>query len=265
MLLRQRCFGVACGYANANDAADLKVDPTHKLLVGRDLVAGPALAFQPMVSRFEKIVGPRDLYGLTQAPADVVIAAQQGRLEKRIRRLTEKARVRSKATGESAQAFGETRYAAKSWPRKRRVILKAEAVRFTGRAPRDNPRFVVTNSPQSPRRVYAIYRERGDVENRLIALHSGLGFDRRSCTDFWADAFRVLLTTAGVVLLQALRARLAATQAATLQVSTLRERLFMLGAHVQVSARRIVLSPPGTFPWLALWPSLALALGASRG
>ncbi len=388
-LLRQRCYGLACGYPDANDAAQLKADPIHKLLVGRDPVTGPALASQPTLSRFENAVGPRDLYRLTQTLADVVIAHHQARLahtrvgritidldptedpthgqqelsffnghynhwcylpvvgtltfngermqhlvtallrpgnapatrggmgvlrrlfaklrvafpharlrvrldggfaspavfrfleeegveylvamasnprlEKRIRRLLGKARMRSKATGESAQVFGETRYAAKSWKRKRRVILKAEVVRLAGRDPRDNPRFVVTNLPQSPRRVYEIYRERGDVENRLKELHYGLGFDRTSCTDFWANAFRVLLTAAAYVLLQALRQRLAATPAATFQVSTLRERLFKLGARVQVSARRIVLHLPSAFPWLALWQSVALALGASPG
>jgi hypothetical protein len=388
-LIRQRCFGLACGYPDANDAAQLKADPIHKLLVGRDPERGPTLASQPTLSRFENAVGPRDVYRLTQTLAEVVIAHHQARLgpkrvrritidldptddpthgqqelsffnghydtwcylplvgtltfnaertqhlvtailrpgnahatagaigilrrllaklrvafpharlrirldggfatpaifrfleaegveylvamasnprlETRIRRLLGKARMRSKATGASAQVFGETRYAAKSWKRKRRVIMKAEVVRLAGRAPRDNPRFVVTNLPQSPRRVYAIYRERGDVENRLKELHYGLGFDRTSCPRFWANAFRVLLTAAAYVLLQGLRARLAATPAADLQVSTLRERLFKLGARVQVSARRIVLHLPSTFPWLALWQAVALALGASPG
>jgi hypothetical protein len=265
-LIRQRCFGLACGYADANDAARLKADPIHKLLVGRDPVAGTTLASQPTLSRFENIVGPRDLYRLTQTLADVVIAAHQARLaHKRVRRLLGKARMRSRTTGATATLFGETRYAAKSWGRKRRVIMKAEVVRLTGRDPRDNPRFVVTNLAQSPRRVYALYRERGDVENRLKELHYGLGFDRTSCPAFWANAFRVLLTAAAYVLLQGLRARLATTPAATLQVPTLRERLFKLGARVQVSARRIVLHLPSAFPWLALWQAVALALGARLG
>ena len=65
-LIRQRCFGLACGYADANDAAQLKADPIHKLLVGRDPITGPALASQPTLSRFENAVGPRELYRLTQ-------------------------------------------------------------------------------------------------------------------------------------------------------------------------------------------------------
>jgi hypothetical protein len=36
-LLAQRIFGIACGYADANDADQLADDPIHKLLLGRDL------------------------------------------------------------------------------------------------------------------------------------------------------------------------------------------------------------------------------------
>ena len=88
-LIRQRCYGLACGYADANDAAALKADPIHKLLVGRDPVAGAALASQPTLSRFENSVGPRALYRLTQTLADVVLAAHQARLARqRVTRIT---------------------------------------------------------------------------------------------------------------------------------------------------------------------------------
>ena len=43
-LLRQRVFGIACGYADCNDAARLADDAMHKLLLERDPIAGPALA-----------------------------------------------------------------------------------------------------------------------------------------------------------------------------------------------------------------------------
>ena len=46
-LLAQRIFGIACGYADANDADHLADDPIHKLLLGRDPIAGEALASQP--------------------------------------------------------------------------------------------------------------------------------------------------------------------------------------------------------------------------
>lgn len=388
-LIRQRCYALACGYPDANEAARLKDDPIHKLLVGRDPATDPALASQPTLSRFENAATTADLVRLTTALADAVIAHHQARLAgttvrrltidldptddpthgqqelaffnghyasycylpllgfltfndeaeqhlvtallrpgnvaaprgvqgvlarllprlraafpdatlrvrldggfaapalfdfleaegveylvamanntrlaKRVRRLMGRARMQSKATGATATLFGETRYAARKWSRKRRVIMKAEVVRLAERALRNNPRFVVTNLAQTPAHVYGLYRDRGDVENRIKELHYGLGLDRTSCSAFRANAFRVLLTAAAYVLLQALRQHLAATPCAGSQVGTLRERLLKLGTRVSVSARRIVLHLPTTFPWLAAWTTVALALGARAG
>ena len=46
-LITQRVMAIALGYEDANDAARLACDPIHKLLVGRDPVAGEDLASQP--------------------------------------------------------------------------------------------------------------------------------------------------------------------------------------------------------------------------
>src|SRR5262249_28062473 len=61
-LLRQRLFGIACGYADANDSARLAHDPVHKLLLDRDPVDGDGLAAQPTLSRFENAADTRSLY-----------------------------------------------------------------------------------------------------------------------------------------------------------------------------------------------------------
>ncbi len=384
-LVRQRVFGLACGYADCNDAARLAHDPLHKLLLDRDPLAGPALASQPTLSRFENTVGRRELFALGQELADLVIAhhrrrlrgratritidldptddpthgqqeftffnghydtwcylpvvatvtfngeaeqfavaavlrpgnaparrgaigvlrqllgklraafptavlrvrldggfasprlfafldaqqveyvvamASNARLEKRARRLMGKARVLSKATGQTAHLYGETRYAARKWTRKRRVIIKAEVVRHPGRDPKNNPRFVVTNLTDEPETVYEIYCQRGDVENRLKELQHGLEMDRTSCSRFWANQFRVLLTLAAYILFQELRRR-ARGPWATAQVSTLRERLIKVAVWVQRSVRRIVLHLPTAFPWLPTWRQLARAVGAA--
>ena len=39
-MFQQRMFGVACGYADGNDAARIADDPVFKLLAGRDPVMG---------------------------------------------------------------------------------------------------------------------------------------------------------------------------------------------------------------------------------
>ena len=115
--------------------------------------------------------GPRLLAFLDRAGVEYVVGLPGNpRLDKRIRRLLGRARVLFRTTGRATAVFGETRYAAKSWGRKRRVIMKAEVVQYPGRAPRDNPRFVVSNLTFAPEAVYAIYRQRGDVENRYKEL-----------------------------------------------------------------------------------------------
>jgi len=385
-LVRQRVFGIACGYADGNDAARLRHDPVHKLLLERDPLTGPALASQPTLSRFENAMGRQDLYLASLALADLVIAHHQARLKgradritidldptddpthgqqeltffnghydtwcylplvatltfnaeptqylvaavlrsgnspakrgalgllarlcrrlraafpgvalrvrldggfaspevldflegaeveyvvamasnarlvKRVRRLMGRARMRSKASGETEALFGETRYAARKWRRTRRIVMKAEVVRHPGRDPKNNPRFVITNLADPPEAVYQIYRERGDMENRLKELHHGLEMDRTSCPRFLANQLRVLLTAAAYILFQTLQAYAQGTTCADAQVSTLRERLLKLAAWVQRSVRRIVLHLPTTYPWLAAWRHIAVAVGAA--
>ena len=330
-LVRQRVYGIACGYADCNDAARLAQDPVHKLLLGRDPLAGPALASQATLSRFENAVGQQELYLAAVGLADLVIEQHRARLRgrarritldldptddpthgqqefsffnghydswgylpvvatltfnaeptqyavaallrpgnspakagaisllrrllarlrvafprarlrirldggfaspevfafleaagveyvvamasnvrlvKRSRRLMGRARMLSKASGQTEHLYGETRYAARKWPHKRRVIIKAEVVRHPGRDPKNNPRFVVTNLADAPERVYAIYCGRGDMENRLKELHQGLALDRTSCHRFLALAPG----------LSAVAARVAATDARRLAV-----------------------------------------------
>lgn len=81
-LFRQRLFGIACGYADANDAARLVNDPVFKLLSGREAVVGEALASQPTLSRFETGVRRADLLRLGEALAQTVIARHRRRKRK---------------------------------------------------------------------------------------------------------------------------------------------------------------------------------------
>ena len=385
-LVRQRVYGIACGYADCHDAARLAQDPVHKLLLERDPLAGLDLASQPTLSRFENAVGRQELYlagaGLAHLvieqhrrrlggrarritidldptddpthgqqefsffnghydswcylplvatltfnaePTQYVVAAvlrpgnspaERGaigllrrlgarlraafpkarlrirldggfaspevfafleaegveylvamasnvRLVTRSRRLMGRARMLSKASSQTEHLYGETRYAARKWTRKRRVIIKAEVVRHPGRAPKNNPRFVITNLPDAPEAVYQLYCGRGDMENRLKELHHGLAMDRTSCHRFLANQFRVLLTVAAYILFQSLQAHAQGTACADAQVSTLRERLFKLAAWVERSVRRIVLHLPASGGWLTTWRQLALRVGAA--
>ena len=87
-LLSQRIFGLACGYADCNDAARLAQDPVHRLLVDRDPIAGDPLASQPTLSRFENAVGPRDLYRMGETLVATVIDRHRLRLGRKCRQVT---------------------------------------------------------------------------------------------------------------------------------------------------------------------------------
>lgn len=200
-----------------------------------------------------------------EAKVDYIIGIAENKvLTRRARRLMGRARRLSKRRGKTANVFGKTRYAAKSWKgRKRRVIIKGEVVRHEGRKPKDNARFVVTNLKRSPRHLYKkVYCYRGDIENRIKELHHGMEIDRTSCTDFLANQLRVLLTAAAYVLFQELRLSARGGEYARAQVSTLRERLLKLGVWLERSVRRVVLHLPESFAHLKDWMRIARSVGA---
>jgi hypothetical protein len=183
-------------------------------------------------------------------------------LEARIEPLMRAVRVLSAVSGKTETLFADISYQTKTWMKPRRLVVKAEVVRFPERAARDNDRYVVTNLTLKPERVYAIYRGRGDMENKIKELHHGLEIDRTSCTDFKANQLRVLLTAAAYVLMQEIRRQAAGTDLQAAQVSTLRDRLFKLGAWVERSVRRIVIHLPLSYPWAPTWRAIAVAVGA---
>jgi Transposase DDE domain group 1 len=195
----------------------------------------------------------------------VVAMASNAVLNRKAEEAMQVARLLAGLTDQTEHVYDEVRYAAGSWKQDRRVIIKAEVVRADHKEPKDNPRFVITNMKQTPQWLYEeVYCQRGEIENRIKELHA-MQIDRTSCTRFWANQFRVLLTAAAYVLMQELRLSAAATDCARAQVWTLRERFLKLGARVMLSVRRIVVHLPQSFPFLATFRHMAMELGASLG
>ena len=195
----------------------------------------------------------------------VVAIASNAVLERKAEEAMQYARVLAGVTDHTEHVYGEATYAAGTWKQQRRVIIKAEVVCGEGKEPKDNPRFVVTNMKQTPQWLYEnIYCQRGEIDNRIKELHA-LEIDRTSCSRFWANQFRVLLTAAAYVLMQELRLQAALTDCARAQVWTLRGRLLKLGARVVLSVRRVVVHLPQSFPFMAVFRTIAMGLGASPG
>lgn len=170
--------------------------------------------------------------------------------------------VLSERTGRTEHVYTDFAYAAGTWDRARRVVCKAEVVRHEGRAPRLNPRFLVTNLPGRPQRIYErIYCPRGEVENRIKELFD-VAFDRTSCSRFSANQLRVTLAAAAYVLLQELRLMARGTAWARAQVATLRLELLKIGVQVIASVRRLLLRLPKAFPYRDGWLAIALRSSA---
>jgi hypothetical protein len=197
----------------------------------------------------------------------VVNLAGNARLRAAAEEWLEGVRPVSEATGASERLYGECRYAAKSWSKERRVVIKAEIVRCERtpqKAAKDNARFVATNLACSPKHLYErVYCRRGDVENRIKELNHGMESDRTSCTSFRANQFRLLLTAAAYALMQEIRRLASRTPLARAQVWKLREHLLLLGARVVESTRRLLVRMSSASPFRDAWLKIARAAGAA--
>lgn len=158
----------------------------------------------------------------------------------------QRAKEQFELTEQKQRIFAEVEYGAATWDKKRRVIIKAEHGSQGA-----NPRFVVTNLPADPHALYDdVYCQRGDMENRIKEQQPASGSQgldlfagRTSCHSFLSNQFRLLLSSAGYVLLESLRRLgLKGTELARAQAGTIRLKLLKIGARIICSARRIV--PP---------------------
>jgi len=75
-LLSQRVFQIACGYEDANDSNDLRVDPAIKAACGK-LPSEEELASQPTFSRLENSIRKTDLYRIAEIFVENFIASYE--------------------------------------------------------------------------------------------------------------------------------------------------------------------------------------------
>jgi hypothetical protein len=177
---------------------------------------------------------------------DYLIGLARNRvLERRAQGWTDQARQQYQQSGDKQRIFAELSYAAGTWDRERRVLVKAE---YGDKG--DNPRFLVTSLSGEAQELYEkIYCQRGEAENRIKEQQLHLFAGRTSCHDFLANQFRVMLSAAAYVLVETLRrVGLAGTELAQAQVDTIRLKLLKIGARVVRSTRRLVLHLATGYP-----------------
>jgi Transposase DDE domain group 1 len=157
---------------------------------------------------------------------------------------------RFKRTGNKQRLFGEFQYAAKTWKRERAVIIKAEHG-----SKGSNPRFVVTNITDDPGCLYDdLYCGRGEMENRIKEQQLHMFSDRTSCQDWWANQFRLLLSSMAYSLVEAIRRLgLCGTELQNAQCDTIRLRLLKIGAVIVRNTRRVGFHLSSAYPWKSLF------------
>jgi len=189
----------------------------------------------------------------------IVGLAKNARVLALAQSLMDQAQAAYQQTQQKQRRFGQVRYAAETWDQARRVIVKAE---HTDKG--SNPRFVVTNLPGEVQELYdELYCARGEMENRIKEQQLGLFADRTSCHGWWANQFRLLLSSCAYVLLERLRAlALAGTELARAQVQTIRLKLLKIGAVVLRNTRRVRLLLSSSYPYQGLFGQVVKALGS---
>jgi len=160
-------------------------------------------------------------------------------------------------TQQPQRQFAEVEYAAESWDRSRRVLVKAEHNDQGA-----NPRYVVTNLKGAPQHLYEQwYCQRGEMENRIKEQQLNLFADRTSCHAWWPNQFRLLLASLAYILMEGLR-RLAlpGTDWAQACVGTLRLKLLKIGAVILRNTRRIRFLLSSAYPYQTLFQQVVARL-----
>jgi len=189
----------------------------------------------------------------------VIGLAKNSRLIKQSQQRLDTAQETFNETGEKQRHFGWLDYKARSWDRERKVIVKAE------HGPGgNNPRFVVTSLNDDAREIYDnIYCARGEMENRIKEQQLGLFADRTSSHQWWANQFRLLLSSAAYVLVETIRrVGLKGTQLAKAQATTIRLKLFKIGTIIITNTRRIRLLMSSAYPHQTLFTTLVANLNS---
>ena len=190
----------------------------------------------------------------------IVGLAKNKRLKRKSAIWLELAETQHRATDKKQRVFASIAYGARTWDKRRRVIVKAEHSSHGA-----NPRYVVTNLPQGDQYLYdKIYCARGDMENRIKDQQMDLFAGRASSHRWWPNQFRQLLSGLAYTLFEGLRVRaLANTDLAKASPNRIRLTLLKIGAVIIRNTRRIRILMSSACPHQELFRTAAYRLNSS--
>lgn len=165
---------------------------------------------------------------------------------------------RYRASGRAARIFTRFSYRTQtSWTAERDVIAKAEHL-----SKGSNPRFIVTNLSGDSQELYEdIYCARGDMENRIKEQKLDLFADRTSTGWMSSNQLRLWFSAFAYTFFLLLKRFLpVGNPHQKCQPSTLRLKLLKVSATVRLSARKVWVSLPESFPYWDIWRQVASAI-----
>jgi len=125
--------------------------------------------------------------------------------------------------------------------------------------------YVVTNLPGDPQKLHdEVYCVRGEMENRIKEQQLDLFADRTSCSRWWPNQFRLLLSSLAYLLLETIRRLgLRGTELSRAQCSTIRLKLLKIGAVIVRNTRRICFHLSSACPYQQLFFRVARRLSTA--
>ena len=180
----------------------------------------------------------------------IVGIARNNVLERMLYPAMEAARSAFKYSNQKQKLYLPCSYKAKKWKYDKSVIGKAE---YTEKG--SNPRFIITNIEGDSRYLYEKeYCGRGDMENRIKEQQLDLFADRTSCSKWWPNQFRLILSSLAYTLMESMRSTaFCGTKFEKATCNTIRMRLFKVGAIVIKNTRTTYIKISKSFRYKALF------------
>jgi hypothetical protein len=208
--------------------------------------------------------GPEVLALLERLRVKYLVAmAKNARTLKAVKTALKRVRRQARQTGQTERTYVDFMHTCRSWEGViRRVVCKVEVLREPDKEAKDNPRFVITNMPYAPEKIYWLYCQRATVENAIKEAKLDLALERLSCSSFLANQLRLLLVACAYALLNEVRGALRGTALERSTFGQLRLKLLKIGGILEESVRRIRLRLARGHAWAREYLLAATRLNA---
>lgn len=182
--------------------------------------------------------------------------AKNPRLTKMIEEEMLSAKFGYEHTLEPSRCFKSFKYSTlDSWSKERNIVAKAEHIEKGA-----NSRFIVTSLESTDDGNYLyedVYCQRGEMENRIKEMKRDLFSGRTSCTKFKSNQLRLWFSGIAYVLFNELRRiALKGTELAEAECSTIRNKIFKIGASVFFGIRKIHFHFSSAYPFSELFKKI---------